>query len=130
MPGLKSLLPSPGAGAALGLGEAIAVYLIYQSSLPPAVDVRMGAPNDGNIESARKTAAVKSAGLLGIVFLLTRDLNSFIVGGLALGGIDYLYKHHNSINPVTGKYEQQSGGEMVAPSNVYNMPNYGESEAM
>ena len=127
MAGLKSVLPNPGSGVALGLGEAIAVYLVYSSALPAHADIRaVGTPNDENIDAVRKGAAVKSAGLIGLVFLLTRDLNAFIVSGAALTGIDYMAKHHNSINPSTGKWSTDtSGPSSVAPSNVYSMPEYG-----
>ena len=125
---LKSLLPNPGSGVALGLGELVAVYLIYNSQLPSGADIRAGNPNNTDIESSRKSAAWKSAALIGLVFLLTRDLNSFIVSGAGLTGIDYATKHHNAINPSSGKLQTDTG--TVAPSNVYSMPEYGNSEAM
>lgn len=126
---LKSVLRSPSEGVALGLGEAVAVYLIYNSQLPSGADVRMGPANEKNLEAARKGAAWKSAALLGVVFLLTRDLHSFIIGGVALGGIDYLAKHNNAVNQ-GGKWTQQDDGTNIAPSNVFNLPNYQTSEAM
>jgi len=126
---MKSLLPNPGSGVAIGLGEAIAIYLVYQNALPSHADMRMGAPNDDNLEAARKAAALKSAGLLGVIFLLTHDVNSFIVGGLALGGIDYMAKHHNAINPATQKLDSGTTGQSVS-NNVYSLPDYGNSEAM
>lgn len=126
---LTSIFRHPEGGVYGGIGTAAAIYLIYQASLPPTADVRMGAPNDDNIEAARKGAAYKSAALLGVVFLITRDLNTFVIGGTALGGIDYLYKHHNAINPNTGKLDA-GGSQNVAPSNVFSLPDYGQSEAM
>jgi hypothetical protein len=130
--GFKSLLPNPGSGVALGLGEAIAVYLIYGSALPSHADIRgVGEPNDSNIEASRHAAAVKSAGLIGLVFLLTRDLHAFIVSGAALTGIDYMAKHSNAINPANGKLSTAADGaaDSVAPSNVFSMPDYGTSES-
>lgn len=125
----KSLLKSPSEGVAIGLGEAISIYFIYNSQLPSGADIRMGPPNEQNIESARKSAAWKSAALLGVVFLLTHDLHSFIIGGVALGGIDYLAKHNNAVNQ-GGKWTQQNGGQNIAPSNVYNLPDYTASESV
>jgi len=132
MAGLKSILPNPGSGVALGLGTGIAVYLIYGAALPAHADMRAyGSPNDSNLESARHAAAVKSAGLIGLIFLLTRDVNTFIVSGAALTGIDYMAKHSNAINPSTGKLSSAADGaaDSVAPSNVYSMPEYGTSES-
>lgn len=125
---LKSILGSPSEGVMVGLGTAISVYLIYNSQLPSGADIRAGNPNNDDIESARKAAAYKSAGLIGLVFLVTRDLNAFIVSGAALTGVDYTAKHHNAINPTSGKLQTDNGS--AAPSNVYSMPDYGNTEAM
>src|SRR5579871_2492051 len=100
MPGLKTVL-KPDSSVMVGLAEAAAVYVIYQAALPNHADIRSAPPHNSDIESARKAAAWKSAAVLGFVFLLTRDLNSFLIGGLALGGIDYMTKHANGISPST-----------------------------
>jgi len=130
MPGLKSILPSPASGVAVGLGTGVAVYLVYNSALPPHADIRAGNPNNTDIESARKGAAMKSAGLIGLIFLVTRDLHAFIVSGAMLTGIDYMAKHHNAINPIDGTLDT-GGAQTVAPdqaSNVYAMPDYSQAE--
>ena len=95
----------PDSATMVGLLTAIGVYLIYTNSLPSMTDVRMAGPNDENVEKARKGAAWKSAALLGLVFLVARDLNSYIISGGALVGIDYMYKHHNAIEPTTGRLD-------------------------
>jgi hypothetical protein len=126
---LKSVFSRPEGGVAAGVGTAIAVYLIYNSQLPPAADVRMGPANDDHIEKSRRSAAWMSAGLLGLVFLVTRDLNAFTIGGISLGGVDYLAKHHNAINGPTGKWETSSA--TVSPmATLHPLPDYGGSEAM
>lgn len=126
---LVSVFRHPEGGIAAGIGTAIAVYLIYNSSLPPTIDVRMSPSNDTNIESVRKSAALKSAGLIGLVFLITRDVNAFVISGASLGGIDYLYKHHNAIDSHTGKFEQPEG--TVSPmATLHPLPDYGHSEDM
>lgn len=57
----------------------------------------MGPPNEDNVDRARKGAAWKSAALITLVFLVARDINSYIISGGALIGIDYMYKHNNAI---------------------------------
>src|SRR6266568_4500768 len=99
---LRSVLKPDGSVMA-GLAEAAAVYVVYQSALPNHADIRSAPAHNTDIESARKAAAWKSAAVLGFVFLITRDLNSFLIGGLALGGIDYMTKHANGVNPGTGR---------------------------
>src|ERR1700678_192328 len=99
---LKSVLKPP-ESITIGLAEAAAIYVIYQSALPSQADIASAPPHDSTIETRRKMAAWKAASVLGFVFLLTRDVNSFLLGGLALGGIDLLTKHANGTDPATGK---------------------------
>jgi|SRR5215831_3362418 len=95
----------PDSATSVGILTAVGVYLIYNNALPNTADVRLAPPNNSDVESARKAAAWKSAGLITLVFLVARDLNSYIISGGALVGIDYLYKHANAIQPTTGKFE-------------------------
>jgi hypothetical protein len=109
---LKSVL-KPESSITIGLAEVAAVYAIYQTSLPNHADIQSAKPHDNTIESARKKAAWKSASVLGFVFLLTRDVNSFLLGGLALAGIDFMVKHSNGVNPMTGKLAYAPAGSSV-----------------
>src|SRR5258708_6496993 len=127
---LKSVL-KPDSSVMAGLAEAAAIYVIYQAALPNHADIRSAPPHNIDIESARKAAAWKSAAVLGFVFLLTQDLNSFLIGGLALGGIDYMTKHANGINPSTGKLA--AGSSITTPDSsapagnvtAFPLPDYG-----
>lgn len=129
MPGLKSVFSSPEGGVVGGLATAIAVLFIYNSALPSHADIRTGDANNTDIESARKGAAIKATALVSLVFLLTRDLNTFIISGGTVAGIDYLAKHHNAINPQTGTLDTQSGVDSSMPSNVYSLPSYGAASS-
>jgi hypothetical protein len=100
---LTSVIKAPEGSITIGLGEAAAVYAIYGASLPNHADIRSADPHNFDIEAARRAAAWKSAAILGLVFLITQDLNSFLIGGAALGGIDWMTKHANGIHPATGK---------------------------
>jgi hypothetical protein len=133
---LKSIL-KPDSSVMVGLAEAAAVYVIYQSALPSHADIRSAPAHDQTIESARKAAAWKSAAVLGFVFLLTQDVNSFLIGGLALGGVDYMAKHSNGTDPHTGKLATAPGSVISAsgdaqqsgPDNAeaFPMPDYADS---
>jgi len=114
-----------GTSISVGLGEAAAVYAIYNQALPNG---RMTAPHNTDIESARKGAALKSAAILSVIFLLSHDLNSYIIGGVALVGVDYMYKHQNAVHPNTGKLDTSTAGASVAPtlSVAYPMSDYSE----
>jgi hypothetical protein len=68
--------------------------------------------------------------VLGIIFLLTRDRNSFLIGGAMLAGVDITVKHANAVHPDTGKLSDDLMGTSVAPelSEAYPLPDYGADE--
>lgn len=121
-----SRLLNPDSATMVGVLTAAGVYLIYNNALPSVADVRTTTAHNNDVESARKAAAWKSAALIGIVFLVARDLNSYIISGAALVGIDYMYKHANATNPQTGKLDTTDSGSSVAPSlqQAYPLPDY------
>lgn len=127
MSSLKSVL-KPESSITVGLAEAAAVYVIYQSALPSHADIRSADPHNGDIEASRKRAAWKAASILGLVFLITQDVNSFLIGGLALGGIDLMVKHANAVHPSTGK---MAGPAAPAPSDLDTatpLPDYADAQ--
>jgi hypothetical protein len=129
MPMLSKL--DPGSATTVGVLTAAGVYLIFNNAVPSIADVRVNPPHDADIEAARKAATWKSVALISIVFLVARDLNSYIISGAALVGIDYMYKHANAVHPATGKVDTGGGALTVAPglSEAYSMPDY-TSDAM
>jgi hypothetical protein len=112
----------PDTATSVGILTAVGVYLVYQNSLPNLADVRLAPANDNTVEKSRKAAAWKSAGLITVVFLVARDLNSYIISGAALVGIDYMYKHSNAVNGTTGKLDTSTGGG--SPVAQYPMASY------
>lgn len=120
---LKSLIKTPEGGVSVGLAEAAAVYVIYQSALPSHAEIRISDTQNTDIEAARKRAAWKSAAILAVVFLITQDLNAFLIGGAALGGIDLMVKHANAVNPSTGK---MAGTGNEGNVNPFPLANYSD----
>ncbi len=125
---LTSVIKAPENSITIGLAEAAAVYIIYQSALPTHTDIRSADPHNIDVEGARKVAAWKAAAVLGLVFLITQDLNSFLIGGAALGGIDLMVKHANAVHPATGK---MSGPEPASADNdvAFPLPDYADVAA-
>ena len=118
----------PDSATMVGLLTAAGVVLIYQNALPSIADIRVAAPNDEDLDTSRKHAAWVSAALVGVVFVVARDLNSYIISGAALVGVDYLYKHNNAFNPHSGKLEGQMRTSITTDDNiVHPMPQYEES---
>lgn len=127
---MLSKLSAPDSATMIGLLTAAGVYLIYNNALPSMTDVRSAPPHDPDVESARKGAAWKSAALIALVFVVARDLNSYIISGAALVGIDYMYKHHNAIHPNTQKLDVSTDGQSIAPgmATAYPLPEYATGE--
>lgn len=126
---MASRLTGIDSATTVGLLTAGAVYLIYNDALPSLTDVREASPDDSSVESARKHAAYLSAAVIGGVFLLARDVNSYIISGIALVGIDYLYKHNNMLHAGSGKLQVDRGGS-VAPgmAGAYPLPDYADDD--
>jgi hypothetical protein len=120
----------PDSATTVGLLTAAGVYLIYNNALPNAADVRSAMPHNDDVDKLRRQAAFKSAALIGLVFLVARDLNSYIISGAALVGTDYMYKHANAIHPATGQMDTGGGGMTIAPglAEAYPMPSYDDAE--
>jgi hypothetical protein len=130
---MKSIIKAPEGSILVGLAEASAVYVIYQSSLPSHADIQSAPAHDATIESSRKKAAWKSAAVLGFVFLLSHDLNSFLIGGLALAGVDIMSKHSNGVNPATNHLSLSPGSAITQPldaAQTHPMPDYGYQPEM
>ena len=126
---LTSAFKSPEGSITVGLAEAAAVYVIYQSALPNHSDIRSADPHNNTVESARKAAAWKAASILGLVFLITHDLNSFLIGGAALGGIDYMVKHANAVHPATGQLSGPAPAGGTLDNDVaFPLPDYTDSQ--
>jgi hypothetical protein len=126
---LKSVFKAPENSMTVGLAEAAAVYVIYQSAMPNHSDIRTADPHNTDIEASRKRAAWKAASILGLVFLITQDLNSFLIGGAALGGIDLMVKHANAVHPATGKIAgaQAPAGGMELET-AMPLPDYSDAQ--
>lgn len=119
MPLLSRLQPD--SATSVGILTAIGVFLIYSNSLPNMADIRLAPPNNNDVDSARKGAAWKSAALITLVFLVSRDINSYIISGGALFGLDYMYKHHNAIQPADGKLEG-GASPTISSASAYSLP--------
>lgn len=131
---LKSVIKAPENSITVGLAEAAAIYAIYNSALPSHTDIRSADPHNNDVEGSRKKAAWMSAAVLGFVFLLTQDLNSFLIGGLTLSGIDLMVKHANAVHPQTGKVASAdvSVGDLSAGmdlSTATPLPDYSDGDA-
>lgn len=124
---LTSVFKAPEGSVTVGIAEAAAVYGIYNASIPNMTDIRSADPHNPDVESMRKAAAWKSFGLLSLVFLITQDMNSFLIGSAALAGIDLMAKHANGVNPGTGKLAGKPAAGDVSVDPNFALPDYADT---
>lgn len=99
----------PDGSIAIGIATMVAVYTIYDRSLPDVATIHATDANDINIEAARKKATLTSAGVLSVITLLTKDINVFILGGVTLAALDFHTRHANAANKDTGELVSDEG---------------------
>jgi len=116
---LKSIL-KPEGSVITGLAESAIILAIYTKNIPDLASVRTALPHDTDIEAARKRSAVESFAVLSLVFLLTRDLGSYIIGGLVLTAADLHVKHSNGVHPATGTLTPPAVGAAVPSDEAAN----------
>lgn len=121
----------PDSATIVGVLTAGGVYAIYNQSMPNVTDLRTAMPHNEDAEKARKHSAIASALLIGAVFVVARDLNSYIISGVALVAIDAMYKHANAVHPATGKIDASGDGQTIAPglAQAYPVPEYSTDAA-
>ena len=124
---LSSVFKAPEGSITVGLAEAAAVYAVYNAALPSHTDIRAADPHNTDVEAARKRAAWKSFAILGIVFLMTQDVNSFLIGGAALAGIDLMTKHANAVHPTTGTMADMSSA-VADNDTAMPLPDYSDHQ--
>lgn len=105
---LTSIL-RPDGSIGIGIATMVAVYAIYDRSLPDAATMHATDAGDINIESGRKKATITSAGILAVITLLTKDVNVFILGGVTLFALDMHARHANASDKDTGALVSNEG---------------------
>jgi hypothetical protein len=92
-----SLKPEVSLGVGLGTGAVVAA--IYYNALPPMVDIRVGPSQDKDVSASRKAAAWTSAGIVGGISLLAKDVTIFAVGAGFIIVLDWWTRHSNAVDP-------------------------------
>jgi hypothetical protein len=83
------------------LATAGLVIAIHSQATPAMADIRVGEPNDDNIDRAERAATWMSVGVVSAISLLARDPMIFIIGGAAAVAMAWWTRHGNMLNPLT-----------------------------
>ena len=114
----------------IGAITAVGNIAIYNHMVGANIaDIRLAEPFDADMESAERRALFASLAFTGIVAVLTRSKEVFIIGGAVILFEDFTIKHANAVNPDTGKMAHP-GAPSLDISNVESFPmtDYGYSE--
>lgn len=114
----------PSESVMVSLATGAMVYGVYQYSLPSVAEVHATDAHNANLDSGRKKAMWTSAALVGGVFLLTRDPNVFMVGGLSFLALEWSYRHANTTDAKTGKMVSNGKSQALGDYNVPDIPDY------
>lgn len=94
---------------ATALGTAALVGGIHAQFTPATqADVRTSLPGSighADVNSTRRQASWFAAAAVGLIYLLTKDKTTFIVGGIAVVGFDAVTRYNNEIFPPTQRVE-------------------------
>lgn len=91
----------PSASVGIGLATAGLVMAIHAQATPSMADIRVGEPNDDNIDRSERAATWMSVGAVSLISLLLRDPMIFIIGGATAVGMAWWTRHGNMMNPLT-----------------------------
>jgi predicted thioesterase len=115
-------------GVELGVLVGLANTVIFLHFLPPVADVRSADAFNQQIESSERTALMATTALTLLVAGFARSLETFMIGGAIVVGVDFAFKHANAVHPGTNKMVQ-TGSTGMAGASVHSLPDYTETPA-
>lgn len=111
----------PADSLTLSLATAVGVMVIYTGKIGPVADVQASQPGESPVNASIKKAGWESLLLVAGMTILSRDLNTTILGGAALILEHVQYLHAEMASPEDGKiqvnpaaYSQAQGSPALA----------------
>jgi hypothetical protein len=123
-----ALQPSQSVG--IGLATAGLVLAIHSQATPTMADIRIGSPNDDQIDRGERAASWLSVGVVATISLLTKDPTIFIIGGAATVAMAWWTRHSNALNPLIGAASQEGMAQRVDLNAITSSPDEVESGNM
>lgn len=104
----KSIL-KPDQSVITSLAVAGGVLAVYNANLPTMVEIHAAPAHNDAVAASQKKAMWTSAALVTGAYLLTRDPNVFVAGGITFVAIEWLFRHANSVDPLSNKVVPKGG---------------------
>jgi hypothetical protein len=123
---MSVLNPPAKIGVGIGLG-AVDLY-IFNSHLPPSVDVRGAEPQNTDVDASRRSATMLCIAINGLVSVMAHDWDIFLIGGAVTAGLSWMYAHANTVHPATGTVlaPGETTGKSATDAGTYNLPDYSD----
>lgn len=96
---------SPSQSVAIGVGIGVVDAFIFAHGLPNMADVRSAKPQNNDIDATRRQATGACIAINGLVSVMTRDWDVFLIGGIVTVALSWLYVHANAVDPSTGRMQ-------------------------
>jgi hypothetical protein len=107
----------------LGVMVGLVNTVIFLHFLPPVADVKAAQPFNQNIETSERTALLATTAFTLVVAGFAKSLETFMIGGAVIVGVDFAFKHANAVNPATNKMVPAGQAGLNMP-NVHSLPDY------
>lgn len=121
----RSIL-KPSESTLTGLAEIGVVYSIYNLNIGSTAQAQATDANHPALESCRKKAGYASLALVAGLFLITKDVNSFILGCGTIIAMELTYRHGIMADPVSGIMQNPNPNAAYEPAqNVVAFPYQG-----
>lgn len=109
---------TPDGKLGLGLTSGVLVYGIFQMQLPSATDVRMADAGQADVAGAERGATWMSAAVVSGVALISKSPEVFVIGGLFTVGLAWMYRHADTVNPLTKKAVSTVTADAIAQAQM------------
>lgn len=93
----------PADSLTISLATAAGVMVIYNAKVGPVADVHASIPGDISINASIKKAGWEALALVAAMTLLSRDLNTTILGGAAIILEHTMHLHAEMASPASGE---------------------------
>lgn len=110
----------------LGVIVGLVNTVVFLHFLPPVADVKAAPPFNNDIETSERTALLATTAFTLLVAGFARSVETFMIGGAVIVGVDFAYKHANAVLPGTSKMVPPAAQSMDVGT-AHPMPDYAGS---
>lgn len=111
----------------LGVIVGLVDTVIFLHFTPSIADVRSAEPFNHEVERSERAALLTTTAFTLLVAGFARSLDTFLIGGAVIVGVDFAVKHANAINPATKKLATTPNSGSLESDNLSAVPSYTET---